>query len=229
MYAVIDIETSIKESFLRKANPFDPDNKIIAIGAKKQGEEAKTYYKEPDWDKVLYQILEGVDILIAFNAKFECLYFWEYDTFQAHLEQKGKIYCPQLGEYILTGQRHKYPALRDIAVNKYGCKEREKRMEEYWDKGIDTSEIPKELVLEDVRNDVLDTEQVMLQQVKRLKEQGSYKLAMSMMDSLLATTEMEYNGIYINQEVFQTNKQILQGRIKETLIELDTLSRRYFK
>jgi hypothetical protein len=228
-YCVIDIETSIKESFLRKANPFDPENTIVAIGLKKKGEDARTYYKEEDWNSVLREIFSDVSVMIAFNAKFECLYFWKYPAFQDWLKSGGKIYCPQSGHYILTGQRHKYPALRDIAVNNYGCEERPKHMEDYWNKGIDTADIPKELVLEDVTNDVLDTEKVMLKQISNLKENKMYTLAMEMSESILATTEMEHNGIYINQEIFHNNKKKLESRISEIKDQLDLLSRRYWK
>ena len=43
-YLILDLETGSKESYLRKGNPFDPKNKIVALGLKPQGEEAETYY-----------------------------------------------------------------------------------------------------------------------------------------------------------------------------------------
>ena len=229
-YLILDLETGSKESYLRKGNPFDPKNKIVALGLKPQGEEAETYYLRDTNIINGFKFLQGntCNVLVGHNIKFDLLYLWKYSQLQDWLVNGGRIYDTQVGEYILTGQRHKYPALRDIAVNKYGCQERPKHMEEYWDKGIDTSEIPAELVLEDVKNDVLDTEKVMLQQIKLLKEQGMWKLTQSLMDSILSTTEMEYNGLFINQQVFQENKGKILSKIESIKQELDILTRRYW-
>ncbi len=222
----------------------------------------------PDWNETLYEYLYTADILVGHNIKYDLLYLWKYEVMQEWLKNGGKIFDTQLAEYVLTGQRHKYPSLRDIAVNKYGCQERPKHMEEYWEdnvkvldwstkkiiktfpKGteslsfanqfekrsidivrgsIDTSEIPKELVLEDVRNDVLDTEKVMFQQVKLLKEAGQYKLTMELMDSILFTTEMEFQGIYINQEVFQENKNRILVKIEEGKQEIRNIGDKYMR
>lgn len=235
-YLILDLETGSHESYLRKGNPFDPRNKIVAVGIKVQG------YDEPyaldntegrglnRFEKILTNPLqEKVTVIVGHNIKFDLLYLWNNKVLQNWLKAGGKIYDTQLGEYILSGQRHKYPSLREIAVNKYGCKERPKHMEEYWDRGIDTSDIPKELVLEDVENDVLDTEQILLQQIPELKKQGMYQLAIQSMEGLLATTEMEANGLYINREIFQSNKQRLQEEIKEIESDLETLTRRHWK
>jgi len=102
-------------------------------------------------------------------------------------------------------------------------------MEEYWEKGIDTKDIPRELVLEDVQNDVLDTEQVMLQQVKILKKEGQYQLCTEMMEGLLYTIEAEYNGLYINQDTMHNNKQRLEKEIEELKQQAGLIAERYWK
>lgn len=219
-YCTVDIETGSKEEFSRKGNPLTGSNPIIAACFKHQNEEARVYYKEKNWERVLEEELGRTKRMVAFNAKFECLHFWKYEVFQDWLRKGGMIYCPQLAEFMLEGQKVKYPGLRDIAVRKYGCKEREKMMEKYWDQGIDTADIPRDLVINDVLNDVLDTEKVMLKQVKEVKKQGMYTLIIDSMDGLLATTEMEYNGLMINQEVMNINEQKVTEQIQNIEEEL---------
>lgn len=226
-YSVVDIETGIDDYLGRKGCYITA--RTVSMCWKRANKEPSVYYKDNDWNKILEKELMDVDIIVAFNAKFECLHFYKYKAFQDWLLKGGKIYCPQLAEYMLTGQQHKYPALRDIAVNKYGCKEREKRMEVYWQQGIDTKDIPKELVLEDVMNDVLDTEAIMLQQVKEAKKEGMFNLIMEECEGLLATIEMEYNGIYINQDILRRNKLLLLKEIAEANKDLVQISERYFK
>jgi DNA polymerase-1 len=224
MYAVIDLETTIKESFKRKANPFDPANRIVALGLKRADEpEPRLYYKE------VMQNATGaswrwcspaITTLVGHNIKFDLLYLWKHEYFQEWLKNGGKIWDTQLAEYILTGQQETMCALRKIAVNKYGCPEREKRMEAFWNQGICTSEIPKEIVLEDLKYDLLDTEAILKAQVKRAKELGMFELIRLQMDALLATTEMEFNGMYVDQYILQQERQIQLDKLEQKRTEL---------
>jgi len=157
------------------------------------------------------------------------LYLWSLDDLQNYFKRGGKIWDTMLAEYIISGQQHKFPALRDIAVNKYGCKERTKEMEEYWNKGIDTSDIPKELVLKDVEQDVLDTEQIYLAQLEKAKYLGMTRLIELQGDAILATTEMKYNGLKIDLEVLEANKKSLIQSIKQEEEKLNELVNRYWK
>lgn len=231
-YLVCDLETGTKEMHKRKGNPWY--NPIVAIGLKPSDFDALADYVYDDNDH-----LDGIlrlwlseesnyQILVGHNIKFDLLYLWKLPVFQDWLSRGGRIYDTQLAEYMLSGQRHKYPALRDIAVNKYGCAEREKFMEAYWDKGIDTMDIPHELVLNDVRSDVLDTEQVMLQQLAKAKKAGVYKLIMAQMEGLLATTEMEYQGIYINRDILINHQEQIQNQLSELYRKAQTLAAPYW-
>lgn len=226
-YLVLDLETNTETYLGRTASYLKND--IIAMGIKPQGEISESFYLAKTDIKNGFKFFdsEEFNILVIFNATFDLLYLWKYEQFQNWLKKGGKLYDPQLAEYMLSGQRHKYPSLRDLAVNKYGCKERDKKMEVYWDKKINTCDIPMELVLEDVTNDVLDTEQVMLKQVALLKKEGLFDLVMARMDGLLSTIEMEYNGIYLDKKTLEKNKKEIEEELKEIYKELEIKSKRH--
>lgn len=229
-YLVFDLETEIAEAHGRKGNPLL--NEIIAVGMKPYNFLMVEEWNGDGQHTGYYKFTSHInyyDVLVGHNIKFDLLYLWKKWIIQEWFEKGGQIWDTQLAEYMLSGQRHKYPALRDIAVNKYGCPEREKKMEKYWDQGICTKNIPMDIVLADVANDVLDTEQVMLQQVKQAKKEGMYHLIRKQMDALLATTEMEYNGVYINKEIFDNNRKKLENRLSEIQTDLSVLTERYWK
>lgn len=126
-YSVVDIETEILIRHERVAH--FKYNEIVAMCFKQHKNAAKVYYKADNWEEVLKKELEGIDIIVAFNAKFECLYFWKYKVFQDWLLKGGKIYCPQLADYMLSGQVNTYPKLRNVE-QKYGIEERRKHIDD---------------------------------------------------------------------------------------------------
>lgn len=221
-YLVFDLETTCLEKYKRVANPFY--NQILCYGFKYFNKdpiaEAKDYM--PDgW-------LNGIKTLIGHNIKFDLLYVWRNKELQEAFKNGLTIWDTQLAEYILSGQQHKYPALRDIAVNKYDCKERVKHIEKGFEQGLDTSQMDIQLLLEDVRNDVLDTESVALQQVEKAKKLGMLNLIKAQMNGLLATTEMEYNGMFVNKQVLADRKLEIERELEHHYINLNEIVRGYW-
>lgn len=222
-YLVFDLETGFKTYYERKGNfKFNP---IVAIGLAKDKEVVSEYI----YPNKLTSFKIEEKVLVGHNIKFDLLYIWHLNDTQDFFKRGGKVWDTAVAEYMLTGQQHKYPALRDIAVTKYGCKERQKKMEEYWNDNVDTMYIPKEIVLEDVENDVIDTESIYLQQVEKAKKLGMYELIEDHMDFVLATTEMEYNGIFIDEEILENNKQTLEMELSNEKESLSKIIERYWK
>jgi DNA polymerase I-like protein with 3'-5' exonuclease and polymerase domains len=217
-YLVLDIENDTSNRYGRDAGNFLYDQ-IVAIGWKQSElDVADAFYCFGiDLTGPFRSFLSNTkpDVIIGHNIKHDLLFLWKNQQLQDWLKQGGKIWDTQLVEYILTSFKHKYPALRDIAVNKYGCKERVKLMEEYWEKGVQTSQIPKELVLEDVKKDVLDTEQVFLKQYKEVEEWGLMEVVEINMNLLLATIDIEYNGFKTDRQLLETTQTELEVRIQD--------------
>lgn len=218
MYLVLDLETTSQTKYRRVANPFY--NSILCSVLKYEKESDTVCHSQ---DFISGHWLDSVDIIIGHNIKFDLLFLWKDEHLQNFLKRGGRIWCTQLCEYILSAQQHKYPKLRDIAVNKYGCKYRNKNIEEGFNKGLDTSQMDINLLIEDARNDVLDTEKIALQQLKKCKEVGLYNLVKSQMDALLATTEMEFNGFKINRNILQHNKKQLTNELITEQQHLDSI------
>lgn len=216
-YICLDIENdnNPETRYGRKAGNFLFD-KIVAVGWKDKHLVQSLYTNE-----VPRQFYKGYDLIIGHNLIHDLLFLWKDSWLQDWLKAGGRIHDTMYAEYLLSGQQLTYKdlGLRKLAVEKYGCKEREKKMEKYWDEGKLTSEIPKELVLEDVSNDVLDTEQIYLKQIEALEEAGMTNLFEGIMDFELATIEMTYNGMFINKEIFEKNKAALKQELLNREIE----------
>lgn len=227
-YIVIDIENDSSGRYKRKAGNFLYDS-IIAIGLK-YPEELKSIYLEDEGFSLKFfrDALWDKDCIVGHNLTHDLLFLWQDFDIQQFFNGGGKIWDTQLAHYILFGQQEKYPALRDIAVKYYGCKERNKVMESYWDTGLQTSEIPEELVRYDVEQDVLDTEQIYLKQRELAENRGMLKLIESQMNSLLATIEMEYNGFKIDKSILYQTRIVLDIKLKDLNVQLDNIVEKYW-
>ncbi len=201
-YMTIDSETNIKNVGddavgKMKADPFHPDNHVVWWGWKREGNSLvkarKDRHLPRDW-------LSGIQLLVGQNIKFDLLYLWK-DNPELHDDMDRRelqLWDTQLAEYLLTGQEHKWASLDELAT-KYGGTIKDSKMKEYWDNGVDTEDIPNSEVVPYLDGDVENTELVFLKQLTRAYKMDMLPLIMSQMEALLATAEMEFNGMEFNQ------------------------------
>lgn len=225
-YCCLDLECGTTEKFGRVSHFMYND--IIAIGTK------CSHISEPHVTYLYPNALQDLDIkediLVMHNAKYDMLYIWSNPGFQRFLAHGGKVFCTMLAEYYLSGQELRFPGLRETA-ERYGCKAREKRMEPYWERGVDTMDIPKDVVLNDLYWDVMDTEQVYLSQLSRLQQVTPQmsRLLEVQNNLILATTEMEYNGMYVNKQVLLDNMATLESELTEKTQRLAGVVKKYWR
>ena len=229
-YLVLDLETGSDAVFGRVGNY--KYNQIVCFSIKTDELEYDQYVRnqETTVDEIV-SFIQDKDVLVAHNAKYELLYLYGNQEFQDWLKQGGKIHCTQLTEYFLSSFQEKYPKLRDIAVQKYGLPYRERGIDEYFQKGIRTEDIPEEIVIEDNTNDTADTTFIYLRQLRMIQDRGEVfkNLLKVQNDFLLATTDLEYNGVYINQQVLQENEQELELELLEAEKDLEDIIKRFWK
>lgn len=226
-----DLETTTKKSYKRVANPFDPNNYIVAIGWKYDDNKAQykyydSYHKEP-----VLPSLKDVDILVGFNTKFDLLYVWNEPELQAFLKRGGKIYCGQYMEYLLEGMdREAHMVSMNKIADKYGGGLKIDAVKEMWEAGIDTPDIPKDLLIDylvgdgkDIVGDIDNTYRIYKGQLERVKSMhpNFYIMFEHRMDGLLATTEMEYNGMHVDVNIGEDIRTSVANRLNEIDKELE--------
>lgn len=161
----LDVETTISN----KGNPFDQTNKLVCVGVKYllDGKELGNtiYYNLSNIDELsdIQDDIFNADILVGFNIKFDLHWLRRIG-----IDFTGKrIWDCQIGEFLLNNQLTPYPSL-DGAAEKYGFpKKLDVVKTEYWDKNIDTSDIPREVLSEYLKQDLILTEQVFKVQYKQ--------------------------------------------------------------
>lgn len=219
MYVVLDLETSTKTSFGRKANPFDPDNYVVSTGLLYQdGHRIKTHALDgkaiPDGD-----FLAGCTCIIGINLTFDLLYLWETPQLKAFFKRGGRIYDVQYARYLVTGQQHTWPSMNDIAAA-YGLPQKPDKIKEYWESGVDTIDIPKQELLDYLDHDLDTTEGTFKAVAAQAHKLHMVPMIREHMEGLCATIEMQYNGLYVDVKFAYAMKEQIEKDIAALDVEL---------
>jgi len=226
MYLVFDLETQTHKLHKRKGSPWHPDNYIVQRGWKYRGRKVREEYfnNRGESRKGFLRIKPGTKLLVGFNIKYDLL--WELENGNEDLirffKEGGQIWDGQLAEYFLMAQHPKWQmcSLNDTAP-KYGGTVKIDVIKEMWEAGIQTSEIPRDLLTEyligndEYDGDIGNTEKVFLGQVAKAKKLGMLKMIRTRMDSLICSTFMEFYGLHIDMEVARKDQKELEDKIAE--------------
>ena len=223
-YTIIDVETTISN----KGNPFDQNNSLCLVGTT-----STPYNNSPqsiyiiEFDAQPYKnnlenlqlSLDSTDILVGFNIKFDLHWLRKYGI---RFNTK-RIWDCQLVHFILTGQNKPYPSLNEVAEH-YGIEQKlDTVKEEYWNNGINTPNIPKDILFDYLRQDLIVTEQVYRRQIEDLHKQPHLLRLISLHNQdLLVLEEMEFNGITYDYNW----SEVLANELEEQIGKLD---RRLYK
>lgn len=201
-------------------NPFDVTNKAVCIAYKYNNEPSYCCFEPSVFVKTLSY---GIDLFVFFNAKFDL--HW-YRRLGYALPQR--VWCCQLAEFVLERQATRFPSL-EATAQKYGLGHKLDVVKtEYWDQGIDTDAIPKEVLSEYACQDVDLTYQIYLKQVEQFNTRPElFKLFKLLCLDLLVLEEMEWNGLVYDdklcrQKELEIDDQIQKIKEKLNAVYIDT-------
>jgi len=228
-YLVYDIETTYGESNGRVGNRWDKAFGLCSIGYK-YGKGGYNYYYtvdntddintslNPMVGRLPFPSLSDVSLLVGHNIKFDLLWYWDHPEVIAFFKRGGTVWDTMYAEYLLSGQFYgsnsRTPGMN---IKLSGCAKRRGLKHQkldvvaaLWKEGVRTEDIDPDVLLEYQEGDVMTTEELFLAQVKQAREQNQVHMIKGRMEGLLATTEMEFNGMYIDQEVAQEQQEELE-------------------
>lgn len=159
----LDVETTT----FNTGNPFDKRNKLVMVGLKPLNDVPGcfSYCDRPITRDAIQLCLTDVDILVGFNIKFDIHWLMNIGVTFDNVKQ---IWDCQIAEFMLNSQNNPYPSLNE-ALEKYGLPLKLDVVKtEYWDKNIDTDQIPVSILQEYLEYDLTGTEEVFKRQWQQL-------------------------------------------------------------
>jgi DNA polymerase I-like protein with 3'-5' exonuclease and polymerase domains len=189
-----DVETTISN----KGNPFDETNTLCYIGI--PGHCYPIEYDSNPYGSNLRAVqsaFDQADLLLGFNIKFDLHWVRKYGI---DFSSK-RIWDCQVAHFILSGMKHRYPSLNEVAEH-YGLGSKIDVVKEvYWDNGINTPQIPRDILEEYLTQDVNLTHQIYLKQQEELQDKPLLARLISLHNQdLLVLQEMEFNGLIFDEQ-----------------------------
>lgn len=213
-YLVVDTETSGATNNTY-GNPFTSSNRLCVVGyGNSSGAKSLVSTSKP-----LPPFMgDSVPLFVAFNAKFDLHWLRRSGV---NLSCIKAVWDCQLAEFIISRQSEKYPAL-ELVTQAWGIPGKFTDIEtEYWDKGIDTPDIPIDIVTKRVESDVIITSQLFEKQWAYLEDKPKLKrLIWIACQDQLVLEEMEWNGLAYDMQLSLTEGHKLETRISEIEREL---------
>lgn len=191
---VLDVETTT----WGKGNPFDKRNFCVTIQTKFNNEETVCkYYDEPDFTSKVRDGICSCHIIIGHNIKFDL--HWSV-RLGISIPPSIRIWDTMLAEFILSGQTNSFASLNSLA-EKYGLPVKHDEVADYWNNGVNTQDIPREILSAYGAWDVDLTYLVYQEQLKDSRMTPELrKLILLAGADLLVLQEMEYHGLKYNKE-----------------------------
>lgn len=202
----LDVETTT----FNKGHPFDPRNKLVSYVTCINNNTVFKHYSDPDFMGWIKDQLNSASIISGFNVKFDVHWLRRLGLF---LPAKVKVWDLQLGEFILSGQQNRFASLEDT-YKSYGMDgKKSHEIEDYWNAGINTDEIPVPILEKRGIGDVQPLPELFSAQYAMLTPQQR-KLVWLEGEDLKALADAEYNGIKFDMDKAQEKLQRLSHEIK---------------
>lgn len=96
------------------------------------------------------------------------------------------------------------------------------KIKDYWEAGYDTTDIPVQELIDYALSDVENTEMIFLSQIELADQQNQIELIQAMMESRMATIEMEYNGFKFNKSGAIEEADDIATKLKELQSHMQT-------
>lgn len=209
----LDCETTTYES----GNPFSTHNKLCYVGLRLHSGEYKDFSIEYDDSPFggclssIQEIINDHDCIVGFNTKFDLHWLLRYGL---NLDNK-RFWDTQLVEFILENQSNPYPNLNSVSV-KYGFSGKLDKVKlDYWDKGLDTTDVPVDILREYLRIDVEQTYNVFSVQFSLVESRGITRLISLANQDMFVLLNIEHNGMLYNTKQSKQDGDNLQGELNE--------------
>jgi len=213
---ILDVETTTSN----KGNVFDLKNKLITIQLHNLRTGDTNVYTSYD-PRVIQKIIQPASVLVGANLKFDLGWLRK----ECGIICNTPVWDVQLAEFMFSGQRWAYPDLDTMASNYEVGHKIDTIKLNYWDKGIDTDQIPLPELIEYGVEDCKLTGAVFQKQVEKFQTEFANMFLLFRMycNDLLVLHDMEYNGLPYDEHASLEAVKDFEKKVEDIDKKLDEL------
>lgn len=159
--------------------------------------------------KTIQDLIDAADLVVGFNLKHDVAYLRREGVDFSNI----KVWDVQLAEFVIGRQLNKFPSLNDTCL-RYGIPTKLDVVKtEFWDKGIDTAEVPWDILSEYAAHDAAVT--LACYHAQQVYLSPAQKVLVSLMSQdLLILQEMEATGITFDEEMCKEKSTQIEQEIE---------------
>jgi DNA polymerase I-like protein with 3'-5' exonuclease and polymerase domains len=200
-----------------KGTPYDSRNKLVCYSFATPDDATALQWDEKQV-KNCQALINCSDLIVGFNFKYD---YHVLGKRGIDLTKKT-IWDVQLAEFILSNQTQKFPSLNDTCI-KYGISQKlDVVKNEYWDKGINTDEIPWPVLRDYAAHDAKVTLECYHAQLK-LMSPRQIQLCKVMCMDMHVLKEMEATGLPFDEQLCAKRAQEVDDQISEIKRKLSAI------
>ena len=209
-YLIFDVESTTEAN----GNPYSKYTSLVLLGFKSSRHGYISMYGDFDKSRIANLFAEH-DIIVGFNLKFDLGWLLRIDIPPETWYNK-RLWDVQLYHFLHTNQKVAYPSLDGVAYF-YGLEQKFDYIKtNYWNKGINTWDIPKDELVAYNNQDLSVTEQCFLKQYsERMSDDKKFTLFRVQQEDQKALLEMEYNGMLLDVAACLKADQETREKIEE--------------
>lgn len=140
-----DLESSLGDKKLFGPSAKDPNNDFYTIQWGTNPDNVQVVHNMQGFKrqppKKFLEELNKATILIGHNIAFDIGYIWHLPEWKDFMKRGGEIWCTAQAEYLMSGQRHKFPSLAELQQIYLGKIIKEDRISYCFKKGIGADQI----------------------------------------------------------------------------------------
>lgn len=214
-YIVLDFETTNKD----KGSALVAENRIVLSGWIDAVGKYKDFRGSEFEIQELVDACETADFIVAHNAKFELQWLA-----RAGLDITNVIvFCTQIGEYVLNGNRRKPVNLDDISARR-GLGRKGQLVSKMIKAGICPSEIPERWLAKYCKRDVVLTKRLFNIQLEELHNLGLLPVMYSRCLLTPALADIETNGMCLDSTEVVEEYNKLAYEYADVMQKLDKMT-----
>lgn len=203
----IDTETTT----WNKGHVFDKRNFLVCYSYADEDGAGAIRWK----DQTLQKYIDSASVLVLFNAKFDLQWLVK----EGLTYNPAKVWDVQIAHFIMTHQVERFPSLNGTCTYHGLPVKPDVVKTEYWDKGINTDEIPWEILEEYATHDAVQTLACYHKQ-QEMMTTAQKTLCKLMSQDMSILREMEMNGIPFDEELCQVRAVEIDDKISTLNTEL---------